>query len=109
MRLRPPQAGALRELRDALLRLPKPLSRCTAEERREYLALKEGWRHPFHPSFTIALATGVGKTRLTGAIIALLWLAGEAKVFLVLAPRRAVLRRFESALDPLFREYLFLD
>jgi superfamily II DNA or RNA helicase len=109
MRLRPPQAAALREIRDALLTLPKPLSRCTPEERREYLALKDGWRHPFHPTFTLALATGLGKTRLAGAIIALLWLTNEARVFLVLAPRRAVLRRFESALDQQFREYIFVD
>jgi superfamily II DNA or RNA helicase len=109
MRLRPPQAEALREVRDALIRLPKRLALCTPQERREYLALREGWRHPFHPTFTLALATGIGKTRLAGAIIALLWLADEARVFLVLAPRRAVLRRFESALDQNFREYIFVD
>lgn len=109
MRLRPPQADALREVRDALLRLPKPLSRCTPEERREYLAVKDEWRHPFHPTFTLALATGLGKTRLAGAIMALMWLANEARVFIVLAPRRAVLRRFEAALDANFREYIFID
>jgi len=109
MNLRPPQAEALRALRDALLRLPLRLKDCSPEQRREFLALQEGWRHAFHPAFTLSLATGVGKTRLAGAIIALLWLTGEAKTFLILAPRRAVLRRFESAFDMRFREYIFVD
>jgi superfamily II DNA or RNA helicase len=109
MNLRPPQAEALRALRDALLRLPTRLQECSPDQRREFLAVKEGWRHAFHPTFTFALATGVGKTRLAGAVIALLWLTGEARTFLILAPRRAVLRRFESALDARFREYLFVD
>lgn len=109
MSLRPPQAEALRALRDALLRLPSRLKDCSPEQRREFLAVREGWRHPFHPTFTFALATGVGKTRLAGAVIALLWLTGEARTFLVLAPRRAVLRRFENAFDVRFREYIFVD
>lgn len=109
MGLRAPQVEALRELRDALIRLPSPLGRCTPEQRREFLAIRDGWRHPYHPAFTIALATGVGKTRLAGAMIALMWLANEARTFLILAPRRAVLRRFESALDHRFREYIFVD
>lgn len=109
MSLRPPQAEALRALRDALLRLPNRLKDCSLEQRREFLALKEGWTHAFHPTFTFALATGVGKTRLAGAVIAFLWLTGEAQVFLILAPRRAVVRRFESAFDPRFREYIFVD
>jgi superfamily II DNA or RNA helicase len=109
MGLRPPQVIALRELRDALLRLPAPLKACSVEQRREFLALRDDWRHPFHPAFTVALATGVGKTRLAGAIIAMLWLANEARTFMILAPRRAVLRRFESAFDHRFREYIFVD
>ncbi len=109
MAMRAPQVAALREFRDALLRLPAPLRACSPEQRREFLALRDGWRHPFHPTFTVALATGVGKTRLAGALIALLWLTNEARTFLILAPRRAVLRRFESALDQRFREYIFVD
>jgi superfamily II DNA or RNA helicase len=109
MNLRPPQVEALRALRDALVRLPTRLQDCSTDQRREFLALREDWHHAFHPTFTLALATGVGKTRLAGAVIALLWLAAEARTFLILAPRRAVLRRFESALDPRFREYIFVD
>jgi superfamily II DNA or RNA helicase len=109
MNLRPPQAEALRALRDALLRLPTRLQDCSQEQRREFLSIREGGRHPFHPTFSLSLATGVGKTRLAGAIIAMLWLTAEARTFLILAPRRAVLRRFENALDTRFREYIFVD
>lgn len=108
MRLRPPQQAVLERLRDLILRLPGRLSECSDEERRAAFTL-EGWVHPFHPTFTAELATGVGKTRLMGAIIALLWLSSEANAFLILAPRRAVLRRIDDALDPDFREYLFID
>ena len=109
MNLRPPQVEALRALRDLLMRLPTRLQDCSHEQRQEFLAIQEEWRHTFHPTFTFALATGVGKTRLAGAIIAFLWLSGEARVFMILAPRRAVLQRFENALDPRFREYIFVD
>jgi superfamily II DNA or RNA helicase len=109
MSLRPPQAEALRAMRDALLRLPTRLKDCSPEQRREFLTLREEWTHAFHPTFTFALATGVGKTRLAGAVIAFLWLTGEAQTFLILAPRRAVLRRFENAFDLRFREYIFVD
>ncbi len=109
MNLRPPQMAALHELRDVLLRLPKSLSHCTADEARPFLEFRSDWSHPFHPTFTIALATGVGKTRLAGAIMAMLWLSNEARTFLLLAPRRAVLRRLEDAMNPRFREYIFID
>ena len=108
MRLRPPQAEALASIRDVLLRLPDRLSMCDAEEVRQFLT-GSGWAHTSHPAFTLSLATGLGKSRLAGAIIALLWLSGEARTFLLLAPRRAVLRRLNDALDPAFHDYLFTD
>lgn len=110
MALRPPQAVALRRILEQLLALPRPLRDCTPDELGQFLAGAEGqFRHEAHPVFTLALATGVGKTRLAGAIIALLHLAREASTFLILAPRTAVLRRFSDALSPTFREYLFVD
>jgi superfamily II DNA or RNA helicase len=102
--LRPPQAEALAALRDVLLRLPKPLCECDPDTVRDFLSLPAG-----HPRYTFELATGLGKTRLAGAMIAMLWLARQADKFLILAPRRAVLRRLENALDPRFREYLFVN
>jgi superfamily II DNA or RNA helicase len=109
MNLRPPQVEALRAVRDALLRLPRRLQDCTESEAREFLTVDDKWHQPAHPRFTVAMATGLGKTRLAGAIMAMLWLAGEARTFLILAPRRAVLRRIADGLDPTFREYIFVD
>jgi superfamily II DNA or RNA helicase len=57
----------------------------------------------------MALATGLGKTRLAGAAMAFLWLTNEARTFLLVAPRRAVLRRLADAFKPSFREYIFVD
>jgi len=107
MRLRPPQQAVLERVRDLMLCLPGRLCDCAADERRAAFT-REGWVHPFHPTFTAELATGVGKTRLMGAIVAFLWLSNEANAFLILAPRRAVLRRIDDALNPDFREYLFV-
>lgn len=109
MELRPPQFEALKALRDELIKLPKPLRECRPHVVRQFMTRKDGSPSPFHPAYTLSLATGVGKTRLAGAIMALLWLTNEARTFLVLAPRRAVLQRFENALNPRFREYIFVN
>jgi len=109
MELRPPQIEALKALRDELLRLQRPLRECPPHVLRQFMIRKDGSPHPAHPSYTLSLATGVGKTRLAGAIIAMLWLTNEARTFLILAPRRAVLQRFENALNPRFREYIFVN
>ena len=108
MSLRPPQAAALEKLRDLLIRLPKPLCECTDQEVREFMTF-DGYVHTQHPSFVLSLATGVGKTRLAGAIMAMLWLSGEAQNFLFLAPSKAVLNRLRSAFNPAFREYIFIE
>lgn len=109
MQLRPPQAEALRLVARLLQRLPGPLCSASPEQVKQYFTDGERWQHTAHPMFTLALATGVGKTRLAGAIIALLFLAKESKTFLILAPRRAVLARISAALDPQFREYIFIE
>jgi superfamily II DNA or RNA helicase len=61
------------------------------------------------PNFTIALATGVGKTRLMGAISAYLFLARQSANFLFLAPRTAILRKLEEEAFQSSRKYLFVD
>ena len=109
MNLRAPQVEALRKVAKALQRLPRPLHECGEDELRAFLTQAGRWEHTAHPAFTLSLATGVGKTRLAGAIMALFYLAKESSTFLILAPRRAVLRRFEDALDPNFREYIFVE
>jgi len=47
-----------------------------------------------------ALATGVGKSRLAGAVIELLVSAGLSKTFMVLSHRDLLNRRWRSALEP---------
>src|SRR5271155_4997600 len=42
------------------------------------------------PSLCFALATGVGKTRLMGAFISYLYLAGRSRNFFVLAPHTTI-------------------
>lgn len=108
MGLRPPQAQALEKIRDLLIRLPRSLGECSKQEIRQSLTF-DNHSHSQHPSFIVSLATGVGKTRLAGAVMALLWLSGEAQNFLFLAPNRAVLNRLRNAFNPTFREYIFVE
>jgi superfamily II DNA or RNA helicase len=108
MALRPPQAQALEKIRDLILRLPRPLAECSDQDVRQFLTFDDH-THGQHPSFILSLATGVGKTRLAGAAMALLWLSGEAQNFLFLAPNRAVLNRLRNAFIPAFREYIFIE
>src|SRR6185295_12918607 len=108
MALRPPQAQALEKVRDLLVRLPRPLGECSDQEVRQFMTFGD-FKHPKHPSFIVSLATGVGKTRLAGAIMALLWLSGESQHFLFLAPSKAVLNRLRNAFNPAFREYIFIE
>jgi len=46
-----------------------------------------------YPSFTYALATGVGKTRLMGAFVAYLYLVHEIQHFLIVAPGNTIYRK----------------
>jgi superfamily II DNA or RNA helicase len=62
-----------------------------------------------YPSFTVALATGVGKTRLMGAVCAYLYLAKQSSNFVLLASRAAILRKLEEEAFPGSSKYLFVD
>lgn len=59
------------------------------------------------PSLCFALATGVGKTRLLGAFIALLYVTGRAKNFFVLAPNTTIYRKLVADLTPGTKKYVF--
>lgn len=48
------------------------------------------------PSLCFALATGVGKTRLMGAMIAWLYLTGRSRHFLVLAPNLTIYEKLKQ-------------
>ncbi|MFX3949949.1 DEAD/DEAH box helicase family protein, partial [Streptococcus suis] len=48
------------------------------------------------PSLCFALATGVGKTRLMGAMIAWLYLTGRSRHFFVLAPNLTIYEKLKK-------------
>ncbi|MBX7131977.1 MAG: DEAD/DEAH box helicase family protein, partial [Fimbriimonadaceae bacterium] len=107
--LRRPQRNSLLKLHDWLSSTPSPVAELDPQER--MFAYRESFpqipQTDDYPSAVFALATGVGKTRLMGAIIAYLYGAGESSNFLVLAPRRAILRQIIEQLKPASNKYLF--
>lgn len=107
--LRRPQRNSLLKLHDWLSSTPSPVAKLDPQER--MFAYRESFPHvpqaDEYPSAVFALATGVGKTRLMGAIIAYLYGAGESSNFLILAPRRAILRQIIEQLKPASNRYLF--
>lgn len=60
------------------------------------------------PEFTFHLATGVGKTRLIGAVIAYLFLAHESKNFMIVSPRSEIIRKFINVCNGI-KDYIFVD
>lgn len=62
-----------------------------------------------YPDFQFALATGVGKRRLMGAIGAYLVAARQTNNLLILASRSAILDKLEREIFPGSADYLFLD
>ena len=61
------------------------------------------------PEFIFQLATGVGKTRLMGAIIAYLYRSGQTKNCVILAPRKAIVEKLERESQTRSSKYLFID
>lgn len=61
------------------------------------------------PVLVYNLATGVGKTRLMGALITYLHKAGQTNNVLILAPRAAILEKLEREAQANSPKYLFLD
>jgi superfamily II DNA or RNA helicase len=111
MQLRQPQAESLQTVHDLLIRLPAPISQLDAEVIADRCRqLQPEWAFPWgYPSLTYSLATGVGKTRLIGAIAAYLFRTGESRNFVVLASRDAILRKFEQDVREASKNYIFVD
>lgn len=61
------------------------------------------------PDLVFALATGVGKTRLLGMLIAFLHLSRQTNNCLILAPRLAIIEKFERESQSFSQKYLFVD
>jgi type III restriction enzyme len=64
------------------------------------------FEHEF-PSLCFALATGVGKTRLMGAFISYLYLAGKSRHFFVLAPNTTIYEKLIADFSPDSPKYVF--
>lgn len=90
--LRTPQRDSLDILADVLARMglskDPDLAHWLAVVRGQYPTV-QGFERAF-PSLCFSLATGVGKTRLMGAMIAWLLITGRSRHFLVLAPNLTI-------------------
>jgi type III restriction enzyme len=109
MSLREPQAEALRRLEqiaahtDFKTALPTDVAAVT----REYVEVNVAFDTDF-PSFCFALATGVGKTRLMGACIYLLWRMKSHQNFFILAPNTTIYNKLRRDLVVSDEKYMFL-
>ena len=59
------------------------------------------------PTLCFALATGVGKTRLMGAIVAWLFITGRSRHFFVLAPNLTIYEKLKQDFLPGSPKYVF--
>jgi superfamily II DNA or RNA helicase len=108
-RFRAPQRAAFDALHGIIRELDGDLPHLGRDRMLEQLR-----QHGFHvpngvPYFVFHLATGVGKTRLMGAILSYLYRSGQSRNALILAPRTAIVDRLERISQVGAAQYLFLD
>ena len=110
MGLRTPQLEALEEFHKVLNKAELPLKDMSAEEVANlFKEDNPNWKFDHAATeFTIHMATGVGKTRMIGAIIAYLFLSKESRNFMIVSPRAEIIRKFISVCIG-ERDYLFVD
>ena len=110
MSLRTPQLEALEKFHQVMDKAELSLKDMTAEE--VVSLFKEAnptWAFEHSSTeFTIHMATGVGKTRLIGAIIAYLFLSKESRDFMIVSTRTEIIRKFYDVCSGA-RDYLFVD
>ena len=96
--LRKPQRESLSILADVLTQLDlskdPDLQHWLSVIHQQYPTVKNFERE--FPSLCFALATGVGKTRLMGAMIAWLFLTGRSRHFLILAPNLTIYEKLKQ-------------
>ncbi|MBI2381256.1 MAG: DEAD/DEAH box helicase family protein [Gammaproteobacteria bacterium] len=73
---------------------------------REHYPTVEKFERDF-PTLCFALATGVGKTRLMGAMIAWLFITGRSRHFFVLAPNLTIYEKLKKDFMPGSPKYVF--
>lgn len=110
MSLRTPQLEALEKFHHVLEKANLPLKDMSAEDITNLF--KENYPEwdfgHTTTEFTLHLATGVGKTRLIGAIIAYLYLSKESHDFMIVSSRTEIIRKFITVCTGV-RDYIFVD
>lgn len=110
MNLRIPQKEALEKFHEVMNSADMNLSDMESEQFSQlFKAYYPNWQYE-HDSveFTFHLATGVGKTRLIGAVMAYLYLSGESKNFMIVSPRAEIVRKFKNVCVN-EKNYIFVD
>lgn len=110
MNLRIPQKEALEKFHEVMNSADMNLSDMESGEVSQlFKAYYPNWQYE-HDSveFTFHLATGVGKTRLIGAVMAYLYLSGESKNFMIVSPRAEIVRKFKNVCVN-EKNYIFVD
>lgn len=107
--LRKPQYESLRILSDVLSQLglskDPDLEQWLTVIQDKYPTVKAFERE--FPSLCFALATGVGKTRLMGAMIAWLYLTGRSRHFFILAPNLTIYEKLKQDFSLGHPKYVF--
>ena len=110
MSLRTPQQEALEKFHHVMERAELSLRDMTAEEIASlFREDNPSWAFDHSTTeFTIHMATGVGKTRLIGAIIAYLYLSKESHDFMIVSSRTEIIRKFIAVCTGV-KDYIFVD
>jgi len=110
MRLRVPQQEAMERFHEIMNKSELSLAAMSVEEVTELFKNENPtWEFDHDaPEFTFHLATGVGKTRLIGAIMAYLYIAKESKNFIIVSPRSEIVRKFLTVCGGV-KDYIFVD
>ena len=111
MHLRTPQEKALKAFHSVMELTDTPLSEMSSSDVSAlFRSVYPDWNYESSSTeFTFHLATGVGKTRLIGAVMAYLFNSGESKNFVIISPRAEIIRKFHNVCQPTSRDYLFVD
>lgn len=111
MHLRKPQEEALKSFHDIMNTTEMPLSSMAPVDVASlFKAVYPDWHYEGESTeFTFHLATGVGKTRLIGAVMAYLYNTEESKNFVIISPRAEIIRKFYDVCQPTSKDYLFVD
>lgn len=108
-RFRPPLRDSFDKVHEIIASLDDDLPSLTHERLQEQVRHRGLVVESTPPQFVFALATGVGKTKLLGALALYLYKAGQTRNVLILASRAAILDKLEREAQPGHAKYLFID